>query len=108
MECNTDRVTNEESQEEDDDSDDSNDSNDTMNQIESINLPVKRKAVLEEPSIHLCADDDCGLEIEGTDLLSCNAPGCNSTVCKHAHTIFQLVLTKTHFLLFSVPYDMQG
>ena len=42
---------------------------------------VKRYLRPEEPSIPLCADDDCGLEIEGIDLLSCNAPGCNSTVC---------------------------
>ena len=50
--------------------------------------------VLEEPSIPLCVDDDCGIEIEGVDLLSCNAPGCNLTVCKCTNTIFPLVLTK--------------
>ena len=48
-------------------------------------LPFKRKAVLEEPTIPLCTDDDCGLEIEGIDLLSCDAPGCNLTVCTCAH-----------------------
>ena len=55
---------------------------DTMNQIESINLsslpvPVKRKAVLDEPAIPLCADDDHDyrLEIASIDLLSCDAPG---------------------------------
>ena len=40
------------------------------------------KVVLEEPSIPLYANDDCELKIEGIELLSCNAPGCNLTVCK--------------------------
>ena len=35
----------------------------------------KGKAVLKKPSIPLCANDDCGIEIEGIDLLSCNALG---------------------------------
>ena len=66
----------------------------------------KRKAVLEEPSIPLCADDDWGLEIEGIDLLSWNAPspGSNLTVCKCAHTIFPLVLTK--LVIFYSQYHM--
>jgi len=67
LESNTDGVSDEDSQEEDDDLDDNGDTeDDTMNQIESINLsslPVKRKAVLEEPTIPLCADDDCGYRL---------------------------------------------
>ena len=35
----------------------------------------KGKVVLKKPSIPLCANDDCGIEIEGIDLLSCNALG---------------------------------
>ena len=31
----------------------------------------KGKAVLKEPIIPLCANDDCEIEIEGIDLLSC-------------------------------------
>ena len=64
----------------------------------------KHKAVLEEPSIPLYSDNDCGLEIEGIDLLSCNAPGCNLTVCKRAHTIFPLVLIK--LIIFYSQYHM--
>ena len=73
-----------------------------MNQIESINLssdsgsseslPVKCKAMFEEPTIALCADDDCGLEIESIDLLSCDAPGCNLTVRKYT------ILSSFHWL----------
>ena len=40
-------------------------------------LPVKRKAMFEEPNIALCADDDCGLKIESIELLLCDAPRCN-------------------------------
>ena len=57
----TDGVSGEESQEEDDNDLDNNGhgetEDDTKKQIESINLsslPVKRKAVLEEPTIALC------------------------------------------------------
>ena len=64
----------------------------------------KHKVVLEEPSIPLYSDNDCGLEIEGIDLLSCNAPGCNLTVCKRAHTIFPLVLSK--LIIFYSQYHM--
>ena len=100
----TDGVSDEESQEEDEDDLDNNGHSDTEgdteNQIESINLsslPVKRKAVLEAPTIALCADDDCGLEIDGIDLLLCNAPGCNLTVRKCGPHIFPLTSKLTIF-----------
>ena len=48
----------------------------------------KGKAVLKKPSIPLCANDDCAIEIEGIDLLSCNAPGCNLTLCKCTNAIY--------------------
>ena len=84
LESNTDGVSDEESQ----DSEEDNNPDDNLNgdrDTESINLsslPVKRKAVLEEPMILLCADDDCRLEIMVIDLLSCDTPGCNLTVRK--------------------------
>ena len=108
MESNTD-VSDEESQEEDDDRDTEDD---TMNQIESINLssdsgssesmPVKRKAMFEEPTIALCADDDCGLEIESIDLLSCDAPGCNLTVRKYTILSSFYWLTLLSFILSTI------
>ena len=100
----TDGVSDEESQEEDEDDLDNNGhsdtEDDTENQIESINLsslPIKRKAVLEAPTIALCADNDCGLEIDGIDLLLCDAPGCNLTACKCGPHIFPLTSKLTIF-----------
>ena len=61
--------------------------------------------VLKEPSIPLCANDDCGIEIEGIDLLSCNAPGCNLTVCKCTNIIFSLVVL-TKLIIFYSQYHM--
>ena len=43
--------------------------------------------------ILLCADDDCGLEIENIDLLSYDAPGCNLTVRKYT------TLSSFHWLI---------
>ena len=61
----------------------------------------KGKAVLKKPSIPLCANDDCGI----VDLLSCNAPGCNLTVCKCTNTIFPLVVL-TKLIIFYSQYHM--
>ena len=66
-------------------------------------MPVKCKAMFEEPTIALYADEYCGLEIESIDLLSCDTPGCNLTV--HKYTI----LSSFHWLIsFLVQFDMQG
>ena len=66
----------------------------------------KGKTVLKEPSIPLCANDDCGIEIEGIDLLSCNAPGCNLTVCKCTNTIFPLVVLTKLIIFYSQYHTM--
>ena len=53
-------------------------------------------------TIALCADDDCGLEIESINLLLCDAPGCNLTVCKCTY-IFPLT---SKLIIFYSQYHM--
>jgi hypothetical protein len=70
------------------------------------NIHIRQHLERNMPTIALCADDDCGIEIEGTiDLLSCNAPGCqcNLTVGKEVHhDIFPL----TKLIILYSQYHM--